>query len=87
MSKSYELLIKLMYNETTLFSVMESADLPSIFNSLQLRDSGFYLDLINKIYFLSAYLQLQIYLNDDVTYEIKTMYIGYEILEGGLITW
>ena len=87
MSKSYEFLIKLVYNDTILYSVTESGDISHIFNSFRLREEGLYLDSINQKYFLTGFLELKKYLNDDVTYELITILVGYEIFEGGRITW
>lgn len=87
MSRSYELLIKLMYNNTILYSLKNSEDLPSIFNSFDVRSEGLYFDLKHQKYFLDAHLVLKIYMNNHETYEVSTIMIGYEIFESGLITW
>lgn len=87
LSRSYELLIKFVYNNTILYSVKKSEDLPSIFNSFDVWSEGLYLDLKHQKYFLESYLVMKNYMINHDTYEVSTIMVGYEILESGLITW
>ncbi len=87
MSKSYEFLVKLTYMDTILYSMKESGNLTYIFNSFRLRDTGLYLDELHRKYFLTAFIEMKKYRNDDVTYELSTIIVGNEILESGMITW
>ncbi len=87
MSKSYEFLVKLIYKENILYSRKESADVPYIFNTFRLRDTGLFIDSIQQTYFLTGYIEFKNFLNDHETYELKTTLIAYEIFEGGIIPW
>ena len=74
-------------NNTILYSVKKSEDLPTIFNSFDVRSAGLYWELKHQKYFLESYLVMKNYMINHDTYEVSTIMVGYEILESGLITW